>query len=179
MNTRNKIIIPIGVAAVISVILAFATPSGHTNTENITYIPKNVLTLQTGSAVFPEVEGATTCGESLEHVKSTVAIPVRTPTVLPEGYALKAVDLSPPDSVYLKYSDRPVCGGDGMKLRDGALELTEGPLKALTTEKSGADYIEQQLPKYEASQMGAKTYEFANGMIATRNATENEDHNVL
>jgi hypothetical protein len=166
MSTRSKIIIPIGVAAVIGVILAFAASAGPTDSESMTYIPKRVLTLQTGSTMLPEAEAAATCGESLEHVRSIVSISVRTPTTLPEGYALKAVDFSPPNTIYMKFSDGPVCGGDGMKLRDGVIELNQGPLSALTTEKSGADYIQQQLPKYEASQMGAETYEFANGLIA-------------
>jgi hypothetical protein len=167
MNTVAKIAIPASVVAVIGIVLAFAaTAVGPASPENVTYIPKNVLTLQTGSAMLPEAEGATTCGASLEDVRHNVGFTVRTPTVLPEGYALKAVDLSPPDSLYLKYSDRPVCGGDGMKLKDGALQLTQGPLRAMTTENSGSDYIKKQIPKYEELQMDAKYIELENGMIA-------------
>src|SRR5690606_34137134 len=58
------------------------------------------------------------------------------------------------------------CGGEGMRLMDGAIELVEAPLKELTTEKSGAEYIAQQLPKYEAKEMNAQSFEFSNGMKA-------------
>ncbi|MGI0016518.1 MAG: hypothetical protein ACREBU_24110, partial [Nitrososphaera sp.] len=53
-----------------------------------------------------------------------------------------------------------------MKLRDGAIELVAAPLSALTTEKSGADYIAMQEPKYDEKGMNAQPLDLSNGMKA-------------
>jgi hypothetical protein len=186
---NNKFLFAISIAAVIVISAAVipTTLAGRTGEQgNMTYIPKRVLTLQT-QETLPTAEAASTCDNTLETARSQVPFPVKTPSVLPEGYRLQSVTVTPGVYVLMKYYDGAVCGPDGKSLRDGVLEIAADSFSQYTANENAEEYINRIANGYRDHGINATTYQFSPTIhavaypagIGTSNAYDVDQNNKL
>jgi|SRR5581483_6115868 len=161
IKKNKKIASIVGVAvlgAILTVVFAMTlTQSNSGDTQDITYIPKHVLGLQTDNEL-PRAEATSACGQDLTTIKSKAPFRVVEPTVLPQGYSLKSTDFVAPDRVTLQYSDGNVCGENAKRLRDGVIELVAGPLSTISNAKTGQEYTDSLAKNW--TNVNATTFDF-------------------
>lgn len=127
--------------------------------EEISYIPKRILTLKVDDLSLPQVDASVICDETLASVKQKAPFPVLTPTVMLEGYSFKGAQYVEPSRVHLKYSDSNVCGENAKTLRDGVIEIIAGPLDTAFEAKNGTEFV-AKFVENSASTKNVETFVF-------------------
>lgn len=118
--------------------------------DKITYIPQNILTLETGKTNTQIAEASFNCGKSLDQIQSESSFNVMTPKVLPEGYSLQGADNAAPGRIILKYFDGNICGESPKNLDEGVIEIVVAfPPEGQNATVNGQGFIDSYAEKYE------------------------------
>lgn len=79
---------------------------------------------------------------------------------------IQSVDYVPNVFVNLQYFTRSLCDPNNpYSVEDGVIEIAEGPLSQNSEAKSGQEYVQIELAKYEVSGINATTYVFEDGRM--------------
>jgi len=106
------------------------------------------------------------CGESIKVVRAKAPFPILLPAALPMGYSLQSVDYVPNVFVSLQYLTRSLCDPNSpYSVEEGVIEIVEGPLSQNSDAKSGGEYVQRELKKYEFSNINATSFVFQNGRM--------------
>lgn len=126
--------------------------------DKITYIPKNILTLQTGETNMQITEASFDCGKSFNEIQSETPFHILTPKILPEGYSLRGADNAAPGRILLKYADGNVCGENAKRLDDGVIEIVIAyPPDGENASVNGQKFIDSYAEKYEKNNIKYKS----------------------
>lgn len=133
--------------------------------DAVTYIPKNVLSLQTGETDRLVAEASFNCGKSLDEIQSQTPIDILTPKVLPEGYSLRNTDNAAPGRILLHYADGNVCGDNAKRLTDGVIEIVIAyPPNGAENKADGEAFLNYYEGKYEDGNIDYQTIVTENGL---------------
>ena len=106
------------------------------------------------------------CGQSIESVKTNAPFTILMPTRLPEGYSLQSVDYVPNVYVIMQYFTRSLCDPNNPYSPDeGVIEIVEAPLSQVSNVKSGREYVQTEMVKYESINFNATSYVFRDGSM--------------
>lgn len=158
--------LPIIVAIVISVaVIGGSLGVMNIQDDKITYIPKNVLTLQTGETNVQIAEASFNCGKSIQAIQAETPSKILTPKVLPQGYSLRGADNAAPGRIILKYADGNVCGENAKKLDDGVIEIVVAfSPDGENSSVNGQKFIESYAEKYDKNNIKYKSLVIKNNL---------------
>lgn len=114
---------------------------------------------------FP-FQNNSTCGDSIESVKSNAPFTVLLPTKLPEGYSLQSVVYVPDVYVNMQYFTRSVCDPNNpYSPEEGVIEIVEASFSRESDAKSGQEYVQREMSRLQSSNINATSYVFQEGRM--------------
>ena len=108
----------------------------------------------------------TICGQSIESVKENAPFIILLPTKLPEGYSLQSVVYVPNVYVNMQYFIRSLCDPNNpYSPEEGVIEIVEASFGKESDAKSGQEYVQREMSRFQSNNINATSYTFQDGRM--------------